>query len=159
MGAGAMTQIGKSSYCKGKMTMIIKKIKNIDTFYENLHTVGMQCADNIKFFNPFNTFYSTELGVYYRIKGRFILLYYEDGTLGKNGLPTRYKAYMMGGLFGRKNVYFCGINFAWPWSLVFLLAYGAPFIWGITIAVAVIWLTLYSEFKELIHFIDKITKM
>ena len=95
----------------------IKKIKNIDLFYENLQKYTCQGPFRLNIFNPWQDFYVLTKGVYYSkdIKKNILKLYYESGWETRGGVPSSLKSYFVSKIFvkGEKG-YLLGCWFPYP---------------------------------------------
>ena len=94
----------------------IKKIKNIDLFYENLQKYTCQGPFRLNIFNPWQDFYVLTKGVYYSkdIKKNILKLYYESGWETRGGVPSSLKSYFVSKIFvkGEKGYLFINEPFA-----------------------------------------------
>lgn len=137
--------------------MIIRQIKDIDRFYENLHTIGMQGPIDLNPLNPCNNFYSWEVGIYYVIKKKHIIFYYENGRPGKNGMLQSSKNYAIARTVNKKDkCYLIGECLPYPFVLVCLLIEFIIFPIGFLIGLLLLYIFGYGDFKEILSFLDNI---
>ena len=139
--------------------MIIKTINDIDRFYDLLYSKGMQGPIDLNVFNPHNNFYSSDIGVYYVIKKKHIIFYYENGEPGKNGMIQLSKDYVITRIVCKKGEYkLVGEYIPNPFALIFLVCVSILFPIGILLGVLLMYLLAYSDFEEIRLFIDDICK-
>lgn len=139
--------------------MIIKKIADVDKFYDNLSNMGMQGPIDLNLLNPLKYFYMSETGVYYVIKKKRIILYCEDGIPDKNGGISSAKAYIVGKVVHRKGkAYFVGECIPEPWLIFITMPSCIFFPIGFILILCVTYLIFSSNYIELVRFIDKACK-
>lgn len=137
--------------------MIIKTIKDIDRFYDLLYSKGMQGPIDLTLLNPCNNFWSFEVGVYYVIKKKHIIFYYENGEPGKNGMIQPSKDYVIIRIFGKNGKYkLIGEYIPNPFAVVFLSCACIFFPVGILLGILLMYLLAYNGFEKVRTFIDDI---
>ena len=91
-----------AKYKLGFLFMIwIKKIKNINLFYDNLERYARQGPFRLNIFNPWQDFYELTKGVYYSkgLKNNVLKLYNESGRETRGGVPLSLKSYFVSKIF------------------------------------------------------------
>ena len=119
--------------------------------------IVMQGPIDLNPINPCNNFYSWEVGIYYVIKKKHIIFYYENGRPGKNGMLQSSKNYAIARTVNKKDkCYLIGECLPYPFVLVCLLIEFMIFPIGFLIGLLLLYIFGYGDFKEILSFLDNI---